>query len=159
MRIRAPIAVLYKHNISADALTIEVPKSRLIVDIPGIARELSKLRDMGTRVSMDDFGADQASLTRLFGLPATEQKFDQSFISKGTRKRWAFIAAMVRLLKELNLRMIAEGVSRKQGIQLVRSLSCHRAQGYGIATPMAGHGLAHWRTTRDSEADGNGETA
>lgn len=157
MRVCTPVAVLYTHNIPVDALTIEAPESRLIVDVPGVACELLKLRNMGTGISMDDFGTGQACLTQLFDPLVKDLNIDQSFITKGTGRGEAFIAAMAGLSREFD-RVVAEGVATEQDIQLVRELGCDRAQCQRIASPTAGRGLAHWRTTRASEEDGNEET-
>jgi EAL domain-containing protein (putative c-di-GMP-specific phosphodiesterase class I) len=104
---------------------------------PRAIKALRQLRDLGLRVSIDDFGLGCSSLTQIGDLPVDTLKVDRSLISGITRERsYAAIAtAIVTIADGLDLEVVAEGVETAEQLEFVRNLHCHRYQGFLLSHP------------------------
>jgi len=101
-------------------------------------RFLHDLRDLGVRLSIDDFGTGCSSLSYLSKLPVPALKIDQSF-SAGLPSRPSdvtVVAAVVDLARQLGLQALAEGVETDEQFTVVRRLGCDLVQGYLLVRPM-----------------------
>jgi EAL domain-containing protein (putative c-di-GMP-specific phosphodiesterase class I) len=117
-------------------LTIEITESSVITDVPGVAAKLAALRGRGVGISIDDFGTGYSSIAQLLSLPATELKIDQSLIRDDATSNGALMAAVVGLVHERGLSVVAEGIETATQLERVRELGCDRVQGYLIGRPM-----------------------
>ena len=111
-------------------LTLEITESHVITSLPEVAARLGVLRDHGIGISIDDFGTGHSSVSQLLNLPTTEVKLDQSLIRAATPTNDALLAALVGLVKDRGLRVVAEGVETEEQFERVRIAGCDRAQGY-----------------------------
>jgi EAL domain-containing protein (putative c-di-GMP-specific phosphodiesterase class I) len=97
------------------------------------------------RVSLDDFGTGQSSLTQLQKLPIDAIKIDRSFVSGlgtgGTEAR--IVESLILLAKSLGLQVVAEGVETEAQLDWLRGRRCDLAQGYllGRPAPAGGDGV------------------
>ena len=107
---------------------------------------LSKLSARGIRLAVDDFGTGYSSLAYLKHLPVTELKIDRSFIGSISTDEsdMAIVRSIVDLGRNLDLKVVAEGVETKDGMDKLLSLGCELAQGYYIGRPMPGDDIAGW---------------
>ena len=101
------------------------------------SRVLSDIRRMGVRVSIDDFGTGYSSLSYLKHLPIETVKLDRSFVNGATTdpKDAALVMAIVTLARNLNLRVIAEGIETDEQHEFLRLLRCDEGQGYLLGRP------------------------
>jgi EAL domain-containing protein (putative c-di-GMP-specific phosphodiesterase class I) len=123
------------------ALTIEITESLPLVETPELLNRLDELRELGLGISLDDFGTGHASLAQLDALPATELKIDQSLVQDPSTETHALLAAVVGIVHDAGLRVVAEGVETVEQLERVRELGCDRVQGYLVGTPMPQHEL------------------
>jgi diguanylate cyclase (GGDEF)-like protein len=148
-------AALHRHAIPAERLTLEVTESATMID-PARAREvLCSLRDSGVSISIDDFGAGNASIGYLSSLPADELKVDRSLASGVCEDEHtaSIVGSIVDLAKHLDLRVVAEGIETDEVIERLTELGCEVGQGYLIARPLTEPQLRDWlRATRRSPA-------
>ncbi len=101
--------------------------------------QLQGFRKLGIGIAIDDFGSGYASFGYLEDLPADTVKIDRSFIARldGTARGAATVHAMVALAKQLNLKVVAEGVeTESQRDELLRA-GCSFLQGYFFARPLS----------------------
>jgi EAL domain-containing protein (putative c-di-GMP-specific phosphodiesterase class I) len=144
-------AALHRHEIPAERLTLEVTESATMLD-PGRATEtLAALREIGLRVSIDDFGAGNASIGYLSSLPANELKIDRSFVAEVCRdeRACAIVRSVIDLARNLELRVVAEGIETEGVMERLQELDCDVAQGYFISRPVPADELVRWlRSTR-----------
>jgi len=123
---------LLETGLPASRLELEVTESVLIDDLDHAIHVLRGIKNLGVSLAMDDFGTGYSSLSSLLSFPFDKLKIDQSFIrglEKGERMS-AVIGAIVALGKNLDLRIIAEGVERPEQVEFLRGLGCQEMQGF-----------------------------
>lgn len=129
---------LREFGIAPDHLTLEITESAIIRSPTTAISVLSDLRSQGIRLSVDDYGTGQSSLSYLKQLPIHELKIDRSFVTNLCRN--SADAIMVRstidLAHQLGLAVVAEGVEDCETLDALRDLKCDYAQGFGIARPQ-----------------------
>ncbi|MCU1392913.1 MAG: hypothetical protein JWM34_1341 [Ilumatobacteraceae bacterium] len=154
-------AALARHNLPASALELELTESALLDDHQRANEALVQLRHMGITLSVDDFGTGYASIGYLTTLPIDVLKIDQSFVFDllTDRRAAAVVRCTIDLARQLELKVVAEGVEDEATLAELHRLGCDDAQGYLIARPMPADQLAGWisrwyAATRTSELVG-----
>jgi len=127
---------LERLGLPADVLVLEITETCIIADLERTQMVIAQLRDLGVPVSIDDFGAGFTSLGYLSRLAARELKLDRSFIA-GLRHRREreLVRTTIELGHALSMRVVAEGVEDEETLEILKSLGCDLAQGFGIARP------------------------
>ena len=141
-------------DVPADLLTIELTEGSVMA-YPGLAlRILQNLRDIGVRLSVDDYGTGYSSLTYLKDLPVTELKIDKEFITGLTSDpgRAIIVQNATDLGHALGLTVVAEGVEDETTLTALNDINIDVAQGFHIGRPMPEKRLHHWITERTSNA-------
>ncbi len=129
-------------DVEPGGLTLELTESLMLDNTTENIDKMRALRLAGVRLSLDDFGTGQSSLTRLWRLPVDEIKIDQSFvrdIATGTDSNdavAAIIQAIITMAESLGLDIIAEGVETEQQYDFLKSSGCHLFQGYLFGKPV-----------------------
>ena len=117
-----------------------------MVDRDGAIAVLARLRALGVRVSVDDFGTGHSSLAYLKELPVDEVKIDKAFVqhlATDPRDR-AIVRAIIGLAHELGLVVVAEGVENRGTWDVLRRAGCDVIQGYFVSRPVSSADLAVW---------------
>jgi len=142
-------AKIIEHGIEHESLVIEVPEAAIAHDVRIALDTLLQLRVRGFGLAIDDFGTGQCSREQLERIPATELKIDGSMLSGAARnaQRHAALKKGLDMARELNLKVVAEGVETEEEWELANELGCDMAQGYFIARPMPAEELAGWKRT------------
>ncbi len=130
-------AALSRSGLPPDRLEIEITKSALMKNNQRVLDQLRRIRAIGVRVSMDDFGTGFSSLSYLERFPITTIKIDRSFVQKlgerdGAR---ATIRAIVELATSYKMAALAEGVETEGQLKALVDLGCVLAQGYLFGKP------------------------
>ncbi len=125
-------AGLERHGCDPAGVSVEVTETGLIDDLDYAAAQLDAIRSQGITVWLDDFGTGYSSLSLLQRLPLDGVKIDRSFVSNLTtnKRDHSVVAALVGLVQELGLSVIAEGVETEDQVQALRRLGCPLAQGF-----------------------------
>lgn len=137
-RLEVPIRdFLERYGMAAERLTLEITESASITDDQGIA-ELETLRDMGVKISIDDYGTGQSTLSYLKRLPAAELKIDQSFVRQilTSRSDAVLINSTIKLAHELDMKVVAEGVEDAPTVNALAAMECDIIQGYHFGRPV-----------------------
>jgi diguanylate cyclase (GGDEF)-like protein len=137
-------------DIPADLLTIELTES-MVMAYPGLALSiLQKLRDMGVRLSVDDYGTGYSSMAYLKNLPVHELKIDRSFIMSMTTagNDAVIVHSATALGHNLGLTIVAEGVEDETTLIALKKLGVDVAQGYHLGRPMPEDLLQDWISDR-----------
>lgn len=126
------------YGLDFSSICIEITESGIMDFDPVVIEVLSRLRIKGFDLSIDDFGTGAANIANLKAFPYTELKIDQSFINNVLTD--AFSAETVRtsisLARQLNLRIVAEGIETEEVLQYVKSKGIDQAQGYLFSKPL-----------------------
>jgi EAL domain-containing protein (putative c-di-GMP-specific phosphodiesterase class I) len=138
--------LLERHGVSAAKLCLEITESALMDDPALALAHLGELAALGIRLSIDDYGVGQASLSYLKSLPVNELKLDRSFITAiaDSPKDCAIVESTILLSHALGLSVVAEGVETPADLDWLMENGCDIAQGYGIARPMPAQQLPGW---------------
>jgi EAL domain-containing protein (putative c-di-GMP-specific phosphodiesterase class I) len=130
-------------GIGPDQLEIELTEAVAMVDLAQTRRALTRLRDLGVRVAVDDFGAGVASLTTLCDLPFSTLKIDRSFVTDVhlTPASQAMCSGLIAMGQGLGVAVLAKGCETPEEVAFLRRKGCHLFQGYYFARPVPAHAL------------------
>jgi diguanylate cyclase (GGDEF)-like protein len=124
-------------RLPADLLEAELTESCVMRDERGSLVALESLQRQGVRVSLDDFGTGQSSLSLLTRLPLDAVKIDQSFVNQVGRPDGAqVVGAVVSLVHRLGLRCLAEGVETEAQEAFLRDVGCDAYQGFLVSRAL-----------------------
>ncbi|MBF0185434.1 MAG: EAL domain-containing protein [Magnetococcales bacterium] len=131
--------ILQETGLPASALEVEITESMMMQNVNSVVALLHKVRDLGIKISIDDFGTGYSSLSSLKHLPIQTLKVDRSFITGvgEDQDSAAIVQAIIALAKQLNLKIVAEGVENRQQVQFLSQLGCDEIQGYYYGKPMS----------------------
>ncbi|ETX10316.1 diguanylate phosphodiesterase [Marinomonas ushuaiensis DSM 15871] len=137
------LALLDKYKIDPSLLEIEVTESILIEDAEGCAELLRQISRLGIKLAIDDFGTGYSSLSYLKDLPFDYIKIDQVFIRDITedKNHAALTHAIIGLSHNLNLKVIAEGISDVKQLIMLQEFGCDIGQGYLFSKAMGANSM------------------
>ena len=127
-----------EYHVPHELIELEITESAFFEDKTALLSTVKKLKDMGFELSMDDFGTGYSSMNSLKELPLDVLKLDAEFFrgdQEGGRGE-IVVSDAIRLAKHLNMRIVAEGVERKEQVDFLAGLDCDMIQGFYFAKPM-----------------------
>ena len=133
------IAVLTKkYPINKNNIYFEITESAYMKNQTELVDRVSKIRNLGYKIAMDDFGSGYSSLNSLKDIPLDVLKLDMGFLRGGTNIERGnnIIAYMVDMAKALKLKIVAEGVETKDQADFLTERGCDVIQGFYYAKPM-----------------------
>ncbi len=138
--------MLWSHALPADALQLEITESMIMSDPDRALATVSRLSDLGVRLSVDDYGTGYSSLANLRRLPIDELKIDRSFVTPmlNDESDLIIVRSTINLAHDLGLKIIAEGVEDEPTLERLALLGCDLAQGYHVSRPMAPDAFSDW---------------
>jgi EAL domain-containing protein (putative c-di-GMP-specific phosphodiesterase class I) len=130
---------LIKSGLPAGRLQIEITENMLMSNSEDILDKLQRMRQLGVRISIDDFGTGFCSFSYLLQYQVDRLKIDQSFVKKaGTdANAAAVVRTIIAMSHGLNIKVVAEGVETEEQLRFLLRRKCDEAQGYFIARPLA----------------------
>ena len=131
-------AVLRDSGLDARWLTLELTENLVMSDVEASIEKLGQLKALGVNLSIDDFGTGYSGLSYLKRFPIDELKIDRSFIRDiaDDGESAAIVLAIISLARNLNLRVIAEGVETVEQIAYLQENGCNDLQGYFFSRPL-----------------------
>lgn len=124
-------------------LDLEITESAAMQNLELTVAMLRGLREMGVRISVDDFGTGHSSLSRLKRLPLDAVKIDQAFIHdlSVSQSDRAIVKGIIQMAHGLGLHVIAEGVETEGQADFLREQGCDEMQGYLLGKPCPAEDL------------------
>ncbi len=124
---------------------VELTESVLMSDPERASEVMTRLRQIGIRISIDDFGTGYSSLSYLKRFPAQTVKIDRSFISglPDNSDDSAITEAVIAMAHSLGLNVVAEGVETQAQLRELHKMGCDEVQGFLLGRPMSAAELAH----------------
>lgn len=127
--------ILHEARLDASYLELEITEGTLL-DIKNSAKKLHDLQELGVKVSIDDFGTGYSSLSYLKQLPIDTLKIDKSFIDDLDRDGKIIVNTIISMGKNLQFRIIAEGIENSDQFKYLQQQQCHEGQGYFFSRPV-----------------------
>ncbi len=136
--VRTVQSALTESALAPELLTLEITESVMLDHTERNATIMSRIRELGVHISLDDFGSGFSSLTYLRLLPIDSLKIDGSFLrSLGSALRdAAMLRAIVNLGTTYDLAVVAEGVDTEAKLAAVRAAGCRYGQGFLFSKPL-----------------------
>ncbi|HJP67774.1 MAG TPA: EAL domain-containing protein, partial [Sphingomicrobium sp.] len=132
-------ALLARHGLAPQHLTLELTETAALTDSGEGLDMISRLRDLGINIAIDDYGTGLSTLEYLKKIPANEIKIDQSFV-KGivdNRSDRLMVQSTIGLAHSLGRKVVAEGVEHRDILDLLVEMKCDIAQGFAVGRPMS----------------------
>jgi len=132
------VRILDETGLAPEYLELELTESSIMQNADHAAAVLTRLKNMGIDISIDDFGTGFSSLASLKRLPIDSLKIDQSFVRDVSTDPddAALVMAIITLAHNLRLRVIAEGVETEEQLRFLDLLRCDEIQGYLFSRPL-----------------------
>jgi EAL domain-containing protein (putative c-di-GMP-specific phosphodiesterase class I)/CHASE2 domain-containing sensor protein len=132
-------ALLARHSLAPKHLTLELTETAALAGSGEGLDMISRLRDLGINIAIDDYGTGLSTLDYLKKIPANEIKIDQSFVKSmaDNRSDRLMVQSTIGLAHSLGRRVVAEGVEHRDILDLLIEMGCDIAQGFAIGRPMS----------------------
>jgi EAL domain-containing protein (putative c-di-GMP-specific phosphodiesterase class I) len=123
---------LVQYKSEYPSLILEIVEGKIIEANAQVGSQITQLRDWGLGISIDDFGKDYSSHSRLIALPFNHLKIDREFIHQLGKSKNADIVVknIIDLAQSLGISVTAEGVETQQQRNVLVQLGCHCGQGW-----------------------------
>jgi diguanylate cyclase (GGDEF)-like protein/PAS domain S-box-containing protein len=130
--------VLRRTGLDSRCLCLDITETLYITVLEGNTAALDELRQMGVRISIDDFGVGYSSLAYLKRLPADTLKIDRTFVAGLGEdvEDTAIVRMLVDLAHTLGMTIVAEGVESEEQAEQLKEMGCDLAQGFYFAKPL-----------------------
>jgi diguanylate cyclase (GGDEF)-like protein len=137
---------LRRWEVPGEMLQCEISEDTVMGDPLRATEVLERLRALGVRLSLDDFGTGHSSLTYLKSLPLDEVKIDRSFVTGMAvdPSDAAIVRSTIDLARHLGLDVVAEGVESEDVLEVLVALECDVAQGFLLSRPLPADQLDGW---------------
>ncbi|AZQ09646.1 putative bifunctional diguanylate cyclase/phosphodiesterase [Shewanella khirikhana] len=124
-----------RYQIQPELLEIEITETSLMSDVEAAISKLEQLKNAGFGIAVDDFGTGYSSLSYLRHLPITTMKIDRCFVSDLPSDS-AIASTILMLGKQLDLRIVAEGIENELQLEWLRKAGCGVGQGFYFSPPL-----------------------
>ena len=144
-------SLLQKYKINPEYLEFELTETMSAEKVEDTIRMLNKLRELGVKVSMDDFGSGYSSLNLLTKLPLDVLKLDKEFLKdfETDSDGKIIIPSIINMAKKLKLEVVCEGVETKEQVEFLRDVDCDIVQGYYYSKPVPLDRFSHMLEDND----------
>ena len=156
-------SLLDKFSLSAENFELELTEQTLVKDIDKTIFMMDSLKAMGFSFAIDDFGTGYSSLAYIKKMPIDVIKIDKSFVFSMLENRadYQIIMSTIAMVKNLDLKVIAEGVETAEQLRSLTENDCDVIQGYFFSKPVPEVDLfdfidkkihqGYWKMTQDKE--------
>ena len=129
---------LRRHDLHPGQLALEITEDALLQHPDTATAVARRLRALGVLLSLDDFGVGYSSLLHLREIPLDSIKIARGFAGDvdSDPDTEEFMRALLALGRDLGLRVVVEGVERREQAEVLRRIGCTHAQGYLFGRPV-----------------------
>lgn len=133
---------LLETGLEPSLLELEITESKLVEALEMNLQKLNELRELGVKLSIDDFGKGFSSLSYLKQLPVDTLKIDKSFVDDIPENDNSMIESIIHIGHQRNLCIVAEGVEKLEQTEFLARYKCDTAQGYYYSKPLPGEEIS-----------------
>ena len=131
------LATMRKYNVAPSQINLEITETSAIYAQNKMMENLEKLSQAGVTFSLDDYGTGYSNIQRVASLPLKIVKLDKSFADMQNNPRmWIILRNTVKMLKDMDMEIVVEGVETAQMVQRFAELDCEYIQGYYYSKPV-----------------------
>lgn len=131
------IETLERYKISPEKLNLEITESAAIYSQKIMMQNINKMSKAGISLSLDDYGTGYSNIQRVASLPLKIVKLDKTFVDMQDNPRmWIVLQNTIRMLKDMEVEIVVEGVENKQMLDKFAELECEHIQGYYFSKPL-----------------------
>ena len=130
-------AILKEHDVSPDAINLEITESDMLDDADTFHKLFVQFTDASFSFWIDDFGSGYSSLNMLKNYRFDVLKFDLQFLQDFSLKNRKILAPMTSMAKSLGIHTLAEGVENQEQLDFLRSIGCEALQGFLFSRPLS----------------------
>lgn len=143
-------------TIDPKGVTIELTETARIENFALARQTIERIKQLGMRFSIDDFGIQTANLETIYELPFDEIKIDRLFIGnlRQSTKARAITSSLIGLARDSGMVCVAEGIEDNATVELLKEMGCERAQGYFLSRPIPPKDLIKLLKSRTDRLDG-----
>ena len=145
------IEVMKLYHVPACMINIEITETAISYDEEVLTQNINKLKAYGVSLSLDDYGTGYSNIRRMAKVPFDIVKLDKIFVEeRNDPKMRVIIEDTIRMVKNLNLSVLVEGIEEKSDLDFFTSLGCDYIQGYYYSKPVP---VDEFITFLDSKSD------
>lgn len=128
-----------RYEISPKNIKLEITETAIVMDFQRQMELITRLRQNGFVVEMDDFGSGYSSLNMLKDIHVDILKIDMAFLKKAKDEERSkkILQMVIGLSKQLGMPVITEGVENEEQVKFLVEIGCDMFQGYYFARPMS----------------------
>lgn len=131
------LAIMNKYHVTPDKINLEITETAAAYAQKVMTDNLEKLKQAGISFSLDDYGTGYSNMQRVIQLPLKIIKLDKSFVNtKNNPKVWIFLRNTVKMLKDMDMEIVVEGVETQEMLDVFSDLKCDFIQGYFFSKPI-----------------------
>ena len=132
-------ATLQQSRLPACYLELEITESMMMEEMEVAITLMEQVKALGVNISVDDFGTGYSSLSTLKNMPIQTLKIDRSFIVGlvDDQDSIVIVSAIIALAKQLNLKVVAEGVEQADQVAFLDKIGCDEIQGFYYSKPLS----------------------
>jgi diguanylate cyclase (GGDEF)-like protein len=127
-----------KYDIEPELIEIEITETAALNDVEYINNRIHQIKELGIKVSMDDFGTGTSTLSNLKLIDIDILKIDRTMVLdlENDKKTYYIIKTIIRLAKKFNFKVVCEGVESTKQVEMLREINCDMIQGYVFFKPL-----------------------
>lgn len=132
------IEVVDRYDLPYNIIELELTESMFLDNTNVAISTMRQFRELGFKVSIDDFGAGYSSLNLLKEMTSDVLKLDKEFFGRGElqKEEQIIVSSIVNMAKQLDMKVLSEGVETIDQVKFLKEIACDMAQGYLFAKPM-----------------------
>ena len=118
------------------SFNLEITETAASYDQNVMTENLSELSAAGISFSLDDYGTGYSNMYRIAALPLKIVKLDKTFVNNQNDKMWTILQNTVRMIKDLNMEIVVEGIEPADMVKKFSDLKCDFIQGFYYSKPI-----------------------
>ena len=131
------LSIMKKYNVSPDKINLEITETAAAYGQEVMMDNMEQMNQAGINFSLDDYGTGYSNIQRVIQLPLNIIKLDKSFVNEqNNQKVWIFLKNTVKMLKDMNMEIVIEGVETQEMLDIFSDLQCDFVQGYFFSKPI-----------------------